>query len=299
LFPGVSTSQGERGYTAHVFVFVAALGLALVADVSVARVDDDEPGFGGAHEAPAPVLYGPGGAAGDGAAGDGAAGDGARDDREVGVASDVAPTSRPGAALSRLPTWSPPAGEAPPQSAPTKLEAELRKAGIDPQRHPLVRLRVEAERLSAALDEAERKGLSAAREVEARWLESRALLADVERVALHRMHRCAARSGRPSMVKAFRMTAGGAVAYSGDELVAQASVLDPPGCARIGLIDDGLIDKVRRARFLKATLPSTTFPFHELDRRRALEDELGRLKKELAADGEPALLVAGERGYSR
>lgn len=246
---------------------------------------DDDTGFGGA---PAAALDAPAGT-----------GTGAAVDVEV-PASAAEPAAEPAAATAALPTWNPPAGEerADP-AAPTPLELELQKAGIDPQRYPLVRLRVDFARLSAELEKAERRGLSAARVVEQRWEEARALLDDAEQVALFRLHRCAVRLGHPREVRRFRMTAGGAVPLSTDQLIAQANALDPPGCARIDLVDDALIEKLRRARTLKATLSTQTFAFHELDRRRALEDELAALKKSLAAEGAPALRVAGERGYSR
>ena len=264
---------------------MSPLALALPLAFVVGVVVDEEPGFGGASaaEAAAPTAL------------DVANGDlQAREDDVDAAAPSTAPST------ASLPAWKPPAGEErDDEPTTTKLELELQKAQLDPQRYPLLQLRVDLARLALKLDLAERKGLAAARDVEERWVEARALLADVERVAMFRMNRCAERAGRRSAIKTWRVTAGGAVALTTDELVAQASALDAPGCARIDLIDAAVVEKVRRARFLKATLPKMNFSFHELDRRRALEDELAALKKELAAEGGPALLVDGDRGYSR
>jgi hypothetical protein len=113
------------------------------------------------------------------------------------------------------------------------------------------------------------------------------------------MQRCAKRTGQETSVRQYRMTAGGPVVLSPSELVAQANALDPVGCARIDLVDASLIDRVRRARELKETLPTMQFAFHELERRRALEDELRSLLKALGAEGLERIVVAGERGYGR
>jgi hypothetical protein len=186
-----------------------------------------------------------------------------------------------------------------PASALTPLERELQTAGIDASHYPLARERVVVARLAQELEHAESRGLAAARDIEARWLDARAQLACVETIALFRMHKCAARTGAGKRIAAYRMTPGGPVALSSTELLAQAQALDPPGCARIDLIDDDVIERVKRARFLKSSLPRRTFAFHELDQRRALEHELSQLRKVLAAEGLDQLLVEGDRGYRR
>jgi hypothetical protein len=249
---------------------------------------DDEPGFGGSPEvAEAPLVR---------------SADDAPGLHDAGVVADEdlsgAAPAQP-ASTARLPAWSPPEGVSASTPALTRLESELARAHLDPARHPLLQLRVEEARLADALADAESRGLAAARDVEARWLSARALLADVEHVALFRLQRCAARAGTTVTVKRYRMTAGGPVALSTDELVAQASALDPPGCARIDLVDQALVDRVRRARHLKETLPRSTFAFHELDRRRALEQELAALTKALAAEGLERIIVEGDRGWGR
>jgi len=179
----------------------------------------------------------------------------------------------------------------------TTLEVELARAGIDPARYPLVQLRVDEARLAAALAQAEARGLASAREVEARWLATRALLVDVERIALFRMHRCAARAGQATKIQSYRMTAGGPITLTTSELIAQASAVDPAGCARIELVDEDTVERARRARSLKTTLPTVAFAFHELDKRRALEDELKALLRALRAEGVERIVVPGDPGY--
>ena len=129
---------------------------------------------------------------------------------------------------------------------------------------------------------------------------ARALLVDVERVALHRMSRCAARTGQAAAaVKTWRMTPAGPVALSTTELLSQASALDAPGCARIELVDDAVIARVQRARELKVLLRTREFPFHRLEDRRALESELKALTKQLADDGLSTVVAPGDRGWGR
>jgi hypothetical protein len=181
----------------------------------------------------------------------------------------------------------------------TKLEQDLARAHIDPAHHPLVALRVDVARLEAALEEAERHGLLAARDTATRLGEARALLADVERIALHRMSVCAMRAGQAPSTRNYRMTPGGPVRLSTRELLAQTSSLDPSGCARIDLIDAAVVARVRRARELRAQLATRTFAFHELDQRGALVVELKSLERELAKEDLPVLSAPGARDYGR
>ncbi len=283
-----------------------ALVVAVVAVVSVvgalaARATGaDEPGFGGgppvddpaADDAAADVVTGDGASGAPTGAGDAMAGDAAEDGRS----SDVA------RATATLPTWAgvDDGGSAPRSPTRTKLEDELARAHLDPARHPLLQLRVDVARLHDELAAAEARGLTSARGVEERHAAAAALLADVERIALHRLQRCVVRTGQPvAAVKNHRMTAGGAVALSTSELLGQASVLDPPGCARIDLIDQAVVDRVRRARAVRIELRDRTFPFHRLDERRALEAEGKALAKQLADDGLAVVLIPGERGFGR
>jgi hypothetical protein len=212
----------------------------------------------------------------------------------------TAPSTPPSTAA--LPTWTSDGGGTHdgPTSKLAALLAELARAHLDPARSPLLQLRLEVARLDDELAAAEARGLTSARAVEEQHAAARMLLADVERIAMHRMTRCAERSGQPAVaVRNYRMTAAGAVQLSTSELLAQANALDPPGCARIDLVDAAVVDRVRRARALKVELRTRDFPFHRLGERRAREDELKTLLKQLADDGLPGVLAPGERGWGR
>lgn len=250
--------------------------------LSLAGAVSDEAGFGGAD---------------DGAdVGGDVGGDADQVDIDVELASDLPPptefTTGAAAATTTMPEPVLRVVEPPKKS---KLELELEKARIDPAGFPLVQLRVDVARLELQLQENEERGLTAARGTEQKLAEARALLADAERIALHRMAVCAARIGKGSSVKNFRMTAGGPVRLTTREVLAQTSALDPDGCARIELLDQAVVDRLRRAHDIQITLSTVSFPYHRIAERRALEDELAALRKLLAREDLPVLTVAGAK----
>lgn len=175
----------------------------------------------------------------------------------------------------------------------TTLEIELENAHIDPAKHPLVQLRVDVARLLVFLDDKESHGLSAARDVEEQLAQARALLADAERIGMHRMMVCVARTGGSTRMKNVRMTAAGPVRLSTAEVMAQTSAIDPDGCSRIDLVDQALVDRLRRAHDVKNTLMTVSFPYARIAERWALETELKKLEKELALEDLPVLSVPG------
>ncbi len=177
----------------------------------------------------------------------------------------------------------------------TAIELELERAKIDPARYPLIQLRVDVARAEMAVKEFEGRGLTQARDAEEHLAEAKGLLVDVERIAMHRMQVCLARQGIKSEVKNFRMTPGGAVRLTNQEMLAQASAIDPPSCARTDLIDQALVDRVRRAQELEHTLETVNFPYHRVAERRALEVELKKLKAELAKEDLPVITAVGAK----
>jgi|GEM_PF-1490239 len=257
----------------------------------------DEPGFGGAADAAdvADVADAADDAAGiaDAPLGDAGA-------PATGTASTDLSTSTPlpsrsefvGAAGGRtLAVF--PEDVPPPPPNKTPFEIELEKARLDPTQHPLLQLRVDVARAQAELTSIQRNGLFGAREQEATVAELRALLADVERIAMHRMNVCMTRQGKPSVVKNFRMTPAGPVHLSTAELLAQTSAVDPDGCGRIHLIDKALVTRVKRAHEVKNILETTKFSFHEMATRRGLEAELKVIEKELAKEDLPIITLPG------
>lgn len=181
----------------------------------------------------------------------------------------------------------------PPPRKKTSLEIELEKARLDPARFPLIQLRVDVARLDADRLEAESRGLSAATSIKEELGRVRAILVDVERIAMHRMNVCVTRQGKRAVVKNYKMTAAGPVRLSTQELIAQTSGIDPEGCARFELIDAAVVTRVRRAHELRQILKTTTFPFHKLDDKRALEKEQQALLKELGKEDLPVISLTG------
>ena len=194
-----------------------------------------------------------------------------------------------------FPGGAPPTTTTPQTSAPTlvwkptptttPLEQELQAAGLDPGRYPLLQLRVDVARLERDLKDLEGRGLTAARDIEPKLEAARLLLDDAEAVALGRMQKCMQRQGVKSQVKNYRMTPGGPVLLTTQEILAQTNRVDPAGCARIDLIDQPLVDRLKRAHELQHRLETEDFPYHRVAERKALEDELQALLQGLQGEG--------------
>lgn len=178
--------------------------------------------------------------------------------------------------------------------AKTKLELELEKAHLDPTL-PLLALRIDVARAEAVLASYESRGQGGAErdQAEKSLAAARAVLDDVEKIAIRRMDTCAQRRGSKPLFKNWRMTAGGAVALTHAELMAQLPVVDPAGCERIVLIDENVVARVRRAHELRRILATTTFGYFQVDARRALEAELRTLDDALKKEIIPTLYAPG------
>jgi hypothetical protein len=252
------------------------LALALVFLGTLAA--DDDVGFGGAATATEDVADD-------------------RDDPEVGDGAGDAPAVRPGdfvtGAGSRTLAAFPEPKEADVAPTKTPLELELERARLDPAQHPLLALRVEVARARQAFEMGRRNGLYSLKDEEATLREVEAILVDVERIALHRMNVCMTRQGKTVVVKNFRMTPAGPIRLSTQELLAQASPVDPDGCGRIFLVDDGLVQRVRRAHALQRELSTRRFGFHDMAERRALEAEQAAIQNELAKEDLPIISLPG------
>ncbi len=278
------------------------LALALLALVAA-----DDPGFGGAQtddaaEAPAEALPDDGGCVikGD----DGvwrscdealalkAAAKEAKAPADAGPLRDMSPEAQ---ALRARMKAAEEAAQAPPPPPKTKLEIALDKAHLDPATMPLLALRVELARAQEGLDALVDKGAGGdAREAAEKKLASiTAIDDDVERIALHRMDVCAQRRGNKPLVKNYRMTAGGPVLLTVAEMMARLPLVDPAGCERIILIDDKVVERVKRVHALREELATRDFGWTEIDERKALERELAALEAELAKDATPALSAPG------
>lgn len=181
-------------------------------------------------------------------------------------------------------------------AAKTRLELEIEKAQLDPS-VPLLALRIEVARAEErlALLESRGQGGPERKEAEDALESARGVLDDVEKIALHRMDTCAQRRGNKPIFKSWRMTAGGPVVLSAPELMAQLPLVDPAGCERIGLIDDKVVARVRRARELRRILETKSFGYHQVGERRALEEELQQLDLKLKEESLPALHSPGVR----
>ncbi len=252
------------------FLLILPLVVSLAADDERSA----EPGFGGAADADADV------------------------DDEPDDSTDLSATDFPHGA-PRAPSSGP--GLVVVELAPkkTQLELDLERAHLDPEQFPLLELRVDVARLAAELDEKESHGLSAARDVETRLAAAQALLADAERIGLHRLNVCATRTARGTSAKNFRMTAAGPIRLTTSELLSQANALDPDGCARIELVDEALVQRLRRAHEVRNTLLTVSFPYHRIAERRALEAELKVLEKQLAQEDLPVLSMPGMKDPGR
>lgn len=171
---------------------------------------------------------------------------------------------------------------------PTRLEEELARGGLDASL-PLLALRVEvarAEQRVALLEGRGRAGRE--RELAEESLGAvRALLDDVERIALNRMGMCAARRGNQRFPKSYRMTPGGPVQLTPAELMAALALTDPEGCGRIFLVDAATVERVRRMHHLRHTLTVRQFGYRDVAERRALERELVTLERELGREMVP------------
>jgi hypothetical protein len=256
------------------------LPLALVFRVFLGSLAaDDDVGFGGAPAVEKDDL------------------DGDVDHAEATGAVDDAPTARPGdfvtGAASRTLAAFPEPKVEDVALVKTPLELELERARLDPAQHPLLALRVEVARARQAFEQGRKNGLYSLKEEEATLRDVEAILVDVERIALHRMNVCMTRQGKNVVVKNYRMTPAGPVRLSTPELLAQASPVDPDGCGRIFLIDDALVQRVRRAHALRRELSTRRFGFHDMAERRALEAEQAALQKELAKEDLPIISLPG------
>lgn len=128
------------------------------------------------------------------------------------------------------------------------------------------------------------------------------VLARLEKVAFHRMRSCIATempewSETYTSPSLYRMTPGGPVLASPDER-RKLPKFDPPGCERIRLVDDALIEKVRRVVAIEDTLENGRLGYYERDQRDALEQELQALKNDLG-EGGPAPLPKLFRSQSQ
>ena len=176
----------------------------------------------------------------------------------------------------------------------TQLEIDLEKAHLDPTM-PLLAIRVELERAKDVVKRLEKQGTGgkAKDEAQVKVAEAEVILDAVERIAIHRMDVCSQRRGNKPVVKNFRMTAAGAVMLSTPEMIARLPVVDPYGCERIILIDAALVTRVKRLQEIRRILATTSFGYHDVGKRKALEKEQKALETELGKDAIPALSAPG------
>ena len=76
------------------------------------------------------------------------------------------------------------------------------------------------------------------------------------------------------------------------EIMAQTSPTDPDGCLRILLVDQAVVDHLKRAHEVNNTLATVNFSYHRVAERYALEEELKGLMKQLATEDLLALTLA-------
>jgi hypothetical protein len=170
------------------------------------------------------------------------------------------------------------------EQAGTPSERLAQQHGLDPQAMPLLRLRIEVERLEAEHAHSIETGraVTHVEDVERKLGDKRTVVDAVERIGLFRERQCADAKGQSTKPNWVRMTAGGPVA-----LPPQQSVAAPvAGCDRLALIDNDIVQAVERRLEVRELL-KRPFPFHQLDQRHKLEDELRalneRIKREQAA----------------
>lgn len=172
----------------------------------------------------------------------------------------------------------------------TALEAELERSGFDATL-PLLAVRIEAARAEQRVARLAERGRAGREREEAEATLARACSVrdDVERVALHRMEVCSIRRGNKPMFKHYRMTAGGPVLLTQAQMMAQVPFTDPEGCARIFIIDEATVTRVRRLHEIRHILRTRSFGYRQVADRRALEEELRGLEQALERDAVPVL----------
>lgn len=187
---------------------------------------------------------------------------------------------------------------APKPKRKTRIEEELARVGRSVDEFPLAALRRDVERFDLELEDLDARGAPLAKKVVVEEERARALavLEIVEAVAVQRMTACAARMGVKLDVKTHRMTPGGPVPLTQREMAAALPTVDVAGCERIHLVDQALVDRVKRIDAAKRTLAAGGFGYARVAERRALEDEVRRLEAELARDGAPRIVVPGATG---
>jgi hypothetical protein len=178
----------------------------------------------------------------------------------------------------------------------TKLEEEYAKAKLDASL-PLLALRIEAERAQDAVKALEDKGVGGDRkdEAQAKMDESKAILDEIETIAIHRMDVCSQRKGNKPLIKNYKMTAGGPIMMTSQEALNALPRVDPVGCERINLVDDKLVARVKRKHELTKILAAKDFGWDGVDQRRVLEKELAAVEQELKNDQIPVLAAPGAK----
>ena len=265
--------------------------------VLVTTLAADEPGFGGNDPAPADVpsddacvIKGDDGvwrSCADAIAAKGKKGD------------DAPPPDDPETAALKKRMREAEAAQAAAAAVPpkkTKLEIDLEKARLDPTL-PLLALRIDVARAQQDIEDLEKKGVGGPVKDDAlaRLAEAQSIDDDVERIALHRMDVCMQRHGKKSVLKNFRMTAGGPVLLTVPEMMRALPLVDPVGCERVFAIDDKVVARVKRAHEIQHTLATVDFGYARLDERKKLEHELAAVNEELKKDAVPALSAPGVR----
>jgi hypothetical protein len=187
-----------------------------------------------------------------------------------------------------------------PDAPPAKLtayEEELARVHLDPAQYPLLQMRVEYARAQQELADMEERGMGLTERdvIEAKVALVKVVLDDVERIAMHRLNVCATRAGKKTTIRNYRMTAGGPMPMTTDEIMRQATVPDPDGCERIALIDVDTVTRVKHFRALEHEVNTRNFTFYEQDAKHKLEDELEEVRAELSKDASMAVMLPGAR----
>jgi hypothetical protein len=167
-----------------------------------------------------------------------------------------------------------------------------------PERFPIVELRAKVDALAE-----EQKALQEDpvryREAPAKRAEHafyKAVLAHVEELGFQRARLCIANE-RPEWAESFtppshfRMTPGGPVRIPEEER-RKLPLADAPGCERVRLIDDTLIANVTLLHDIERRLAKERLGFSARDEKKALREEVVRLKREIGEGGFEALPAA-------
>lgn len=164
----------------------------------------------------------------------------------------------------------------------------LKRDGQDEKEPPLVRVR-NAWATSLQTEKTLRREGASAAELKAHRRNLRLdelVLLHLEELAYRRMQRCISQHRLPPIPKVIthRMTAAGPIPLTPAELVASGPQIEPYPCERVRVVDEELVDTLRRYYVISRSLHEDAFGWHQREERAALRNEQKALLMKLRPD---------------